>query len=63
MAEELKKYDESRKFKYEELKGKDKCPTGVDPSRKEVKLSVCHILVLGFEAFFGCHKLTVALKQ
>ena len=50
VAEELKKYDDSRKFKYEELKGKDKCPTGVDPSRKEVKEvcatgSMCHILL------------------
>ena len=40
VAEELKKYDESCKFKYEELKGKDKCPTGVDPSRKEVLFMV-----------------------
>ena len=36
MADELKKYDDSRKFKYEELKGKGNCPTGVDPSKKEV---------------------------
>lgn len=34
VSEELKKYDEGRKFKYEELKGK--CPTGVDPTHKEV---------------------------
>ena len=36
VAEELEKYDESRKFKYEELKGKEHCPTGVDASKKEV---------------------------
>ena len=35
VAEELKKYDDSRKFKYDELKG-SRCPTGVDASRKEV---------------------------
>ena len=35
VAEELKKYDDRHKFKYEELKGKN-CPTGVDASRKEV---------------------------
>ena len=57
MAEELKKYDDSRKFKYEELKGKDKCPPGVDPSRKEVKEvcatgSVCHILLQLAQGYF-----------
>ena len=36
VAEELEKYDDSRKFKYEELKGKGNCPTGVDASKKEV---------------------------
>ena len=36
MAEELKKYDDNRKFKYEELKGRHNCPTGVDVTRKEV---------------------------
>ena len=33
--EELKKYDEGRKFPYEQLKGKS-CPQGVDPTMKEV---------------------------
>ena len=36
VAEELKKYDDNRKFKYEELKGRSNCPTGVDVARKEV---------------------------
>ena len=35
MQEELKKYDEGRKFPYEQLKGK--CPQGVNPTMKEVK--------------------------
>ena len=34
MTAELKKYDESRKFSYKELK--DGTPEGVDPSSKEV---------------------------
>lgn len=50
MAEELKKYDDSRKFKYEELKGKDKCPTGVDASRKEV----CGLIIILYKCF-TCH--------
>ena len=36
VADELKKYDDNRKFKYEELKGRHNCPTGVDVTRKEV---------------------------
>ena len=36
VAEELKKYDDNRKFKYEELKGRNNCPTGIDVTRKEV---------------------------
>ena len=35
VQEELKKYDEGRKFPYEQLKGKS-CPQGVDPTMKEV---------------------------
>ena len=35
VQEELKKYDEGRKFPYEQLKGK-LCPAGVDPTVKEV---------------------------
>jgi len=35
VQEELKKYEEGRKFPYEQLKGK-LCPTGVDPTVKEV---------------------------
>ena len=34
--EELSKYDEGRKFNYEDLKGQNNCPTGVDPTKKEV---------------------------
>ena len=37
VAEELKKYDDNRKFKYVELKGRHNCPTGVDVTRKEVR--------------------------
>ena len=33
---ELSKYDEGRKFDYEDLKGQNNCPTGVDPTKKEV---------------------------
>ena len=36
VASELTKYDESRKFKYDDLKGKGNCPTGVDATKKEV---------------------------
>ena len=36
MTDELAKYDPNKKFPYEQLKGKDNCPTGVDPSNKEV---------------------------
>ncbi len=36
MADELKKYDDNRKFKYVELKGRHNCPTGIDVTRKEV---------------------------
>ena len=45
--EELKKYDEGRKFPYEQLK-EDLCPPGVDPTSKEVHnstLSVCWMYV------------------
>ena len=35
MQEELKKYDEGRKYPYEQLKGKS-CPQGVNPTMKEV---------------------------
>lgn len=40
MADELKKYDDNRKFKYEELKGRNNSPTGVDVTRKEVILAM-----------------------
>lgn len=33
---EFSKYDESRKLKYEELKGQGNCPAGVDVTKKEV---------------------------
>ena len=36
VTEELAKYDPNKKFKYEQLKGRDNCPAGVDPSNKEV---------------------------
>ena len=36
VTDELAKYDPNKKFPYEQLKGKDNCPTGVDPSNKEV---------------------------
>lgn len=36
VVDELSKYDENRKFKYAELKGKGNCPTGVDATKKEV---------------------------
>ena len=36
VADELKKYEDNRKFNYEELKGRNNCPTGVDVTRKEV---------------------------
>lgn len=35
---ELSKYNEGNKFKYEELKGQGNCPTGVDPTKKEVSV-------------------------
>ena len=35
VTEELKKYDEGRKFKYSELKGKQ-VPAGIDATQKEV---------------------------
>ena len=38
VATELAKYDESRKFKYDDLKGKGNCPTGVYPTKKEVRI-------------------------
>ena len=38
VAGELSKYDEDRKFKYADLKGKGNCPTGVDPTKKEVRI-------------------------
>ena len=34
--DELSKYDESRKYDYADLKGGN-CPTGVDPTKKEVR--------------------------
>ena len=43
MADELAKYDPNQKYPYEKLKGKDNCPTGVDPSNKEVIIiCVCY---------------------
>ena len=36
VLDELTKYDEGRKCKYEELKGTN-CPSGVDPTKKEVR--------------------------
>lgn len=39
MASELTKYDESCKFKYDDLKGKGNCPTGVDATKKEVMVN------------------------
>ena len=56
MAEELKKYDDSRKFKYEELKGKNNCPTGVDASRKEVnKMMITLVLHLSLSLVMCIH--------
>ena len=48
--EELKKYDEGRKFPYEQLKGK--CPQGVNPTIKEVnhRHNVVHY------CFMSCNK-------
>ena len=37
VMDELSKYDESRKYDYADLKGGN-CPTGVDPTKKEVRL-------------------------
>ena len=45
VAEELKKYDDSRKFKYEELKDKNKCPSCVDALRKEVYCFCCLVVI------------------
>lgn len=39
VTDELEKYDPNKKFPYEQLKGKDNCPTGVDPSNKEVRVT------------------------
>lgn len=36
VTEELEKYDPNKKYTYEQLKGKDNCPPGVDRSNKEV---------------------------
>ena len=36
VAEVLKRYDDNRKFLYDELKGRDNCPVGIDVTRKEV---------------------------
>ena len=56
VAEELKKYDDSRKFKYEELKGKNNCPTGVDASRKEVnKMMITLVLHLSLSLVMCIH--------
>ena len=44
VAEELDKYDPNKKYKYEQLKGKDNCPKGVDRSIKEVRRS-SHVLL------------------
>ena len=44
VAEELKKYDDSRKFKYDELKG-NQCLTGVDATRKEVNHWVLNSII------------------
>ena len=40
--EELKKYDEGRKFPYEQLKGQQ-CPPGVDPTSKEVSKCLLYL--------------------
>ena len=51
VQEELKKYDEGRKFPYEQLKGK--CPQGVNPTIKEVKhRNSSHTLVSCSELLF-----------
>lgn len=39
VSDELAKYDPNKKFPYEQLKGKNNCPEGVDPSNKEVHLT------------------------
>lgn len=39
VADELAKYDPNKKYKYEQLKGTNNCPPGVDPSNKEAHLS------------------------
>ena len=36
VLDELTKYDEGQKYKYEDLRGQGNCPTGVDPTKKEV---------------------------
>lgn len=37
VADELAKYDPNKKYKYEQLKGTNNCPPGVDPTNKEVR--------------------------
>ena len=46
VASELTKYDEGRKLKYADLKGKGNCPTGVDPTKKEVMIPYTGTLYL-----------------
>ena len=41
VATEMEKYSDSKKYKYEELKGKDNVPAGVDATRKEVMGYLC----------------------